>query len=330
MTRPGPLELAGSTVAPGRTAEIDLEVGRLVTGSPLAMPVIAMHGRVAGPTIWVNAAIHGDEINGVEIVRRVRAALDPRRIRGTVILVPVVNVHGFMTGDRYFPDRRDLNRSFPGSHNGSQASQVAQAFMRHIVGRSDIGIDLHTGSGHRANLPQIRGDLDDTATRNLALAFDAPVMLHSANRDGSLRAAATKLGKPVLLFEAGEAWRFDEVSIATGTRGVLNVLAALDMIDAEPDSESSRPPLHPVECRSSRWVRARRGGLVSLWPNLGDQVLRGQPIGQIHDTRGKRLSRLTAPTGGIVIGETRDPVVNQGDAIVHIAEPLARREDDPQ
>ncbi len=328
MRRRPPLELAGTTVSPGRTAEIDLEVGRLVTGSPLAMPVIAMHGRADGPTIWVNAAIHGDEINGIEVVRRIRAALDPRRMRGTVLLVPVVNVPGFMTGTRYFPDRRDLNRSFPGSRNGSQASRVARAFMNTIVDRSDVGIDLHTGSGHRANLPQIRADLDDTDTRRLALAFDAPVMMHAANRDGSLRAAATKLDKPVLLYEAGEAWRFDEAAIATGTRGVLNVLAELDVIDAEPESDSSRPPLHSVECRSSQWVRARRGGLVSLWPVLGDQVLRGQPIGQIHDTRGKRLSRLTAPTDGIVIGENRDPVVNQGDAVLHIAQPVPPPETD--
>lgn len=315
------LDFAGQTIRAGRVAEVELDMGRLVTGSPIAVPVIVVHGRLAGPTVWVNAAIHGDEINGVEVVRRIRRSLDPKTMRGTVLLVPVVNVPGFMTGDRYFPDRRDLNRSFPGSRSGSMAGRFAHAFTSEIVARADVGIDLHTGSGHRANLPQIRADLDDPTTRRLADVFDAPVMLHAANRDGSLRAAATKLGKTVLLYEAGEAWRFDEVSIATGVRGVRNVLADLGVVESEPDAETDRERIVPVRCSSSRWVRARRGGLLSLWVGLGDQVQKSQPIGQIHDTRGRRLARLSASVDGIVIGETRDPVVNQGDAVVHLAVP---------
>ncbi len=197
-------------VAPGRSATGELPIARQVTGTRISLPLQVVHGRSDGSTVWLSAAVHGDEINGVEIIRRVMRQLDARTMAGTVIAVPIVNVHGFLNGDRYLPDRRDLNRSFPGSPTGSLAARIANLFMTEIVSRCDVGIDLHTGSDHRTNLPQIRADLDDPETRALAEAFGAPLMLHSRIRDGSLRGAATERGATVLLFEGGEALRFDD------------------------------------------------------------------------------------------------------------------------
>jgi predicted deacylase len=310
-----PFEFAGTVVAPGRVGTAELSVPRLVTGTRVSLPVRIHHGREDGPTVWISAALHGDEIAGVEIIRRVHQHLDPKRIRGTVISVPIVNVHGFLFGDRYLPDRRDLNRSFPGSSTGSLAGQIANSFMVEIVQRCDIGIDLHTGSDHRTNLPQVRGNLDDTPTRELAAAFGPPVMLHAQLRDGSLRAAATDAGATVLLFEGGEAWRFDDEVIRVGTDGTMRALAHLGMIDGE----IAPRPTQPIECRRSSWVRARRSGIALLSVTLGMQVTKGQYLAVIHDSLGTRLSRVSAPFDGIVIGMTQHPLVHQGDALVHLA-----------
>jgi predicted deacylase len=229
--------------------------------------------------------------------------------------VPIVNVHGFLTGDRYLPDRRDLNRSFPGSRTGSVAGRVAASFMREIVARSQIGIDLHTGSDHRTNLPQVRGNLDDARTYELARAFGAPLMVHAGLRDGSLRAAATEAGVTVLLFEGGEAWRFDDEVIEVGVTGTLRVLAHLGMID--PDGMP--PAAEPVVSRRSSWVRSRRSGIAAVSVRLGESVRSGQTIAVIHDAMGRRLGAASAPFDGIVIGLTQHPLVHQGDALIHIA-----------
>ena len=293
-------------------------MARLVTGAPLAIPVTVVHGRRDGPTIWLSAAIHGDEVNGVEIIRRVLERLDARTMAGTLLAVPILNVPGFMTGDRYLPDRRDLNRSFPGSERGSLGARIANIFMTQVVNRCSIGIDLHTGSAHRTNLPQVRGDLDDPETYRLAAAFGAPLMLHAAIRDGSLRQAGTERGVTVLLYEGGEAWRFDEAAIGCGVEGVLRVLEAVGVIASSGlDPAAARTS---VEARSTRWVRARRSGLALIEVEPGESVAKGQNIGRIHDTTGHRLSRINAPFDGIVIGRSLDPIVHQGDALVHIAQ----------
>ncbi len=326
-TRPArpPFAIGPSTVSAGRKLETELPVARMITGSPLSIPVKVLHGARPGPTVWLNAAIHGDELNGVEIIRRVLALLDPRRLSGTLVAVPVVNVPGFMNGSRYLPDRRDLNRSFPGSHRGSLASRIAKLFTDEIVARCEVGIDLHTGSDHRTNLPQVRADLDDEATADLARAFAPPVLMHASTRDGSLRQVAADLGVSVLLYEAGEAWRFDERSIRTGVSGIVRVLDQLDMVpddirDHLRRDEARADGRGPIESRRSRWVRARRTGLAQLQVELGDHVERGEMLGRIHDTFGHRLSRIMAPTSGTVVGLNLDPVVNQGDAVAHIAE----------
>lgn len=313
-SRRSTLTIGGNVVPSGKWARFELPIARLMSGTPVALPIVVGRGLGEGPTIWLSAAVHGDEIAGVEIIRRVLRDLDPRELHGTVIAVPVVNVHGFNTGDRYLPDRRDLNRSFPGSSRGSLAARIANLLMKEVVERCTVGIDLHTGSGLRTNLPQIRGNLDDPTTLELAGAFAAPVTVHSRVRDGSLRQAATEVGCKALVFEGGEASRFDEHTMTVGTDGVKRVMAALSMI---PDG-----PLAPngsLVSRHSRWLRAPRSGILHLRADLGMAVSAGDVIARIRDPFGKQLAKITAKEDGLVIGRTQHPLVNQGDAVLHLA-----------
>ncbi|MGN0065876.1 MAG: succinylglutamate desuccinylase/aspartoacylase family protein [Nocardioides sp.] len=298
----------------GSARSLELPITRTVTGAEVTLPVRVVHGREDGPTIWINAAVHGDEVVGVEVIRQVMAGLDPKTFRGTIVAVPIVNVLGFMNGDRYLPDRRDLNRSFPGSARGSLAGRIAHLFMTEVVAKCEVGIDLHTGADRRSNLPQVRADLDDPRTRHLASAFGAPVMLHAAIRDGSLRQAAREHGATVLLYEGGENLRFDAYAVDAGVLGVRRVLAALEM--AEPPEDSV--PVS-VECRSSGWVRARRSGILELGVALGEEVTEGQRIGSLYDSFGKTMSAVYANRTGIVIGRSEAPLVHSGDAVVHLA-----------
>ncbi len=319
-------------VPAGKSAIGEIPVSRLVTGNRMSIPIKVCHGRHDGPVIWLSAAVHGDEIGGVEIIRRALLGIDPKTLAGTIVAVPIVNVHGFVNGDRYLPDRRDLNRSFPGSANGSLAARIANLFLTEIVSRSDVGIDLHTGSDHRTNLPQIRADLDDPRTRDLAIAFGAPFMMHAKLRDGSMRAAATATGSTVLLYEGGEAWRFDRDAIEAGVLGVGRVLARLGMVHTVDEpvglDGSTAAPL-PVESRSSGWVRVRRSGIAGIDVELGQHVERGQIVATVRDSVGRRLSQTRSSRTGMVIGLTRQPLVNQGDAIIHIAEVLDAAPDEP-
>ncbi|MDO5629395.1 MAG: succinylglutamate desuccinylase/aspartoacylase family protein [Mobilicoccus sp.] len=301
-------------IRPGHAREIELPITRLVTGADVSLPVRVLHGRADGPHVWLSAAIHGDEVVGVEVIRRVLASLSAKTLRGTLVAVPIVNVLGFMTGERYLPDRRDLNRSFPGSPRGSLAARMAHLFMTEVVERCEVGIDLHTAATRRSNLPQIRADLEDARTADLAAAFGAPIMLHAKLRDGSLRQAARERGATVLLYEGGEAWRFDEWAIEAGVAGVLRVLARLGMIDGPED-----PVAPSLVSLSSGWVRARRTGILHMETELGDRVTVGDRLGGLSDSFGRRLRLVHADRDGIVIGRTEAPLVNRGDALVHIA-----------
>lgn len=298
---------------------MEIPVARLPAGMWAKLPIIVVHGARTGKRMWLSAAIHGDEIGGVEIIRRVLELIDPATLRGTVVAVPVVNVFGFIEQSRYLPDRRDLNRSFPGSARGSLAGQLADLFMREVVGRCQYGIDLHTGSHHRTNLPQVRADLSDPETRRCARAFGAPVAIHARVRDGSLREAAARRGITALLYEGGEALRFDEAAISAGVRGILGVLRCLGMVPRE--AAGSLPA--PIEVDASRWVRASQSGLASISADLGARCVRGDELAVITDVLGKRRVVVRAPVAGIVIGRTSNPMVNRGDALIHIAETSA-------
>ena len=308
--------IAGETISPGGRQTVYIPVGRLYDHTDMDMAVHVVHGRNDGPRLFVSAAIHGDEINGVEIIRQLLKRRGLGRIRGTLLAVPVVNSFGLITQSRYLPDRRDLNRSFPGRENGSLAARLAYVFSEEIVSRSTHGIDLHTGSNHRANLPQLRAALDDEETRRLAIAFGAPVILDTSARDGSLREAVVDSGIPMLLYEAGEALRFDEVAIKAGLRGVLNVMRAIGML---PPLKRRTRPFEPTVARKSGWVRAPKSGLLRAKVRLGDTVTKGAIAAHVVDPIGADDTPVPVPASGIVIGLLRNPLVHRGDALMHIA-----------
>ena len=309
------IEIAKEAVAPGQQRSFELPVSRLATQTLVSLPVTVINGAESGPTLWLSAAIHGDELNGVEIIARVLEKIEPQKLKGTIIAVSIVNVFGFIEQSRYLPDRRDLNRSFPGSESGSLASRLAHLFMREIVDRSNYGIDLHTAAVHRINFPQIRANLEDETTLNCAKAFGAPLMMHSNTRDGSLRQAATKKGIPVLLYEAGEALRFDPLAIEVGVFGIFGVMKHLEMYWQElaPTVGES------LQADKSRWIRASCAGIFHLLVNLGDRVTRRQELGYITNAFGGNRVSIRAKIEGIVIGHIQNPLVNQGDAIIHVA-----------
>jgi predicted deacylase len=312
---PEPFEILGTQVGPGARQKFDVPVGRLPSGDYLSIPIEVLHGVEPGPSIWLSGAIHGDEIVGVEIIRQLLGVMEPERLSGTIIAAPVVNVFGFVFESRYLPDRRDLNRSFPGSKRGSLAARLARLFMDEVVSRCDVGIDFHAGSDGRANLPQIRGNMSDPETHRLATAFGTPIVIHSKTIKGSLRAAALKRGKRVLLFEGGEPSRFNPAAVEAGVDGTLRALSALGMIEAAP----AAPAVPPLQSRSTKWIRAPKGGIVRLVTTLGSKIQKGDPIGVVADPTARDEIEVLSSTSGIVIGQTVNPLVSQGDALVHVA-----------
>lgn len=309
-------EFEGVSVPRGSRATVDLQLPRLNSRTDLYMPVHIVHGRNPGPCVFISAAVHGDEINGIEICQRLLEHKALRYLRGTLLVAPVVNVYGLIHQSRYLPDRRDLNRSFPGSEKGSLAGRVAHLFSDRIISRCTHGIDLHTGAIHRSNLPQIRADLKHEETASLANSFGAPVVIDSSLRDGSLRESARELGVPVLLYEAGEALRFDEISIRAGVQGIINVMRELGMLRKQ-KKRSNR--IEPFVAHTSNWVRAPESGVLRHDIGLGERVTRGDLIGMISDPYTQEAVPVTSPYKGIVIGRTQIPLVHEGEALFHIA-----------
>jgi len=317
MAAVGPFEIGGHKVAPGSRRTVDLPVSVLSNHSPVVMSLQVVHGRRAGPTLFVSAAVHGDEIIGVEIIRRLLRMPAVRRLQGTLLAIPIVNSFGFISHTRYLPDRRDLNRSFPGSPKGSLAGQLAHLFLNQIVKRSDFGIDLHSAAIHRANLPQIRVSEQRPELLPAARAFGAPVILRAPLRDGSLRAVAQEQGVDMLLYEAGEGLRFDELAVRGGVTGILRVMKHLGMISK---SSVADPKVSPALCDSSYWIRAPEGGVFRAFKAVGASVARDEVVGAISDPFGEVDNEIRARLAGLVIGRTNLPVVNQGDALFHVAE----------
>ncbi|WP_017328221.1 succinylglutamate desuccinylase/aspartoacylase family protein [Synechococcus sp. PCC 7336] len=317
MKAPAPIfEIAGVTVTPGTQQRFEIPVARLPTQTMLSLPVTAINGRYEGPRLWLSAAIHGDEINGVEIIRQVLARIKPKRLRGALIAVPIVNVFGFIEQSRYLPDRRDLNRLFPGSARGSLGSRLAHLFLQEVVSHCTHGIDLHTASHHRTNLPQLRADLQDPETYRCARAFGTPVIIHAATRDGSLRQAAAHRGNSILLYEGGEALRFDAKAIRAGVEGIFRVMSVLGMYESDLN-ELSKPPL---EVTQTKWIRASRGGIFHREVELGQTVAKGQTLGFISDAFGEKNVKIRASLHGLVIGHAQNPLTNQGDGLFHLAD----------
>ncbi len=309
--------LAGEWIAPGTSQKVEIPVSELSAGMQAKLEARVFHGRKEGPIIFICAAIHGDEIIGTEIIRRLMKRLRPARMAGTVIFVPVVNMYGFISQSRYLPDRRDLNRSFPGSERGSLASQLANIFYTEIVVKCSLGIDIHSAAIHRYNLPQIRIAAGSPELKELAIAFAAPMIIEAPLRDGSLREIAKRDGVEMLLLEAGEALRFDESAVHIGVDGALRVMHHLKMIGAVRLNKALMPP---AQATNTRWLRASQGGVCRLIKKSGDSVIQGDIVAIICDIFGQDEEAIRTPCDGKIIGHATLPIVNQGDAILHIAE----------
>jgi hypothetical protein len=310
-------EIAGEIVAPGERRTLAIPVSRQLTGLSASLALQVLHGARPGPCVFVSAAIHGDEINGVAIVQKLAQQLVPKAMSGTLILAPAVNIYGLVNHARNLPDRRDLNRSFPGNARGSLAAQLANAFLEHVIAKCTLGIDLHTAAVHRYNLPQVRIAADNPYLVELAMAFGAPVIIESPLRDGSMRELAHQRGTPMLLFEAGEALRFDRLSIDIGAEGVERVLAHIGMIEADDGLSSVGIP---ARANKSSWVRSPRGGITHHIRKSGDTVHAGDILATVTGLFGEDAMEMASPVDGIIIGHATLPVVNQGDAMFHIAQ----------
>jgi uncharacterized protein len=313
-TRPG-FRIGGENVDPGTRRSVELHVSVLSNHTPMSLPVQVVHGEKSGPALFVSGVVHGDEIMGVEVVRRLLSHPALNELRGTLLAVPIVNAYGLISHSRYMPDRRDLNRSFPGSDHGSLASILADLLMREVVLRCNYGIDIHSAALHRTNLPQIRISPDDQDLLMLAQAFGAPVILVSKLREGTLRQCALARGVKVLVYEGGEALRFDEMAIEAAMIGTLRVMHKIGML-AEPVDSATR--LSTVS-HSSQWLRAPEGGIFRSDRRIGHWVGARERIGVISDPLGQLEVPVIAHDAGIIIGQSHLPVVNRGDALFHIA-----------
>lgn len=309
------LHIGNHSLLPGTTTQLEIPVAKLYTDTDISMPVHVIRGKKTGPTLFVSAAVHGNELNGIEIIRRLIHSKQLRITHGTLILVPMVNVYGVLNQSRYMPDRRDLNRMFPGSAKGSLAGRLADIFLNQIVKQSHYGIDLHTGAINRSNLPQIRANLDNEETAKLAKTFGVPVVLNSNILDGSLRQAAVELGTKILVYEAGEALRFDELCIRLGIKGILNILSHLGMGKKRLRKQTGEP----FVAYTSHWLRAASSGIVRDFKQLGAKVQKNDVLAEIGDPFGKIIDSVITKREGIIIGKQNIPLVQEGDAMFHIA-----------
>ena len=309
-------EIARQAVRAGEQKVINIPLMRMFTHNQLSLPIKVVSGKHTGPVLFVSGAIHGDEVNGVETIRRLLKDPILSKLRGVLVAAPVVNVHGLLNRSRYLPDRRDLNRSFPGSEQGSLAARVAHLFLDQVVSKCDYGIDLHSGSDHRENLSHVRAKLDDPLTRQLAEAFGTPVILDAIQPDGSLRAALVEQKKPIIVFEGGESLRLDEIVVRSSLKGIISVMREVGML---PALKRKREPAKPFVARSSLWARSPESGLFRSHTKLGSRVKKGEHLGAVSDPFGESEVEVVAPVGGIIIGRSTLPLINEGEALFHIA-----------
>jgi len=308
-----PLELLGYSILPGTSERLSWSATELFEGVPVSTPVLVVNGAMPGPTLCLTAAVHGDELNGIEMVRRVMHDLVPEKVSGAVIGVPIVNVQGFRRGSRYLPDRRDLNRYFPGNPNGSAAARIANSFFVNVIKHCDALIDLHTGSFERANLPQIRADLRNPDVVTMTQGFGSTVILHSTPAAGTLRYAATMAGVPTVTLEAGGPSELELNEVKHGVKGIETLINSLGMV---PKTRLWGDP-EPVYYRSS-WVRASNGGILLANVSLGSTVRRGDLLGTITDPMNNARTELRSPHSGRIIGMARNQVVMPGFAAFHV------------
>lgn len=300
-------------IAPGERADLEIHASQRADGVDAHIPAHVWRAKEPGPTVFITAAIHGDEINGTGTLRELISEPPFELKAGALLLVPVVNMAGFERHTRYFPDRRDLNRSFPGTKEGSMTSRMAAVVLREIVGRADFGIDLHTAAVRRTNVPNIRGDLDNPEVKRLARAFGTELVMHSIGAEGSLRRTATDLGCPTIILEAGEALKVEPTVVETALRGIHNVLIELGMADGE-----RVRPLYRAVIRRTRWIRAEFGGFLRFHVTPGSLVQKGDILASNTTLLGEEQGTLVSPDNGVVLGMTTHPMVVPGDAVYHL------------
>lgn len=317
MEKAAPLTLFDHTIQPGTRQKLFVPVVKLYTDTPIDLKMEVIHGKRPGSCLLLTATIHGDELNGVEICRQILGSKHLNKLAGTLIVIPVVNMLGFIHQIRYLPDRRDLNRCFPGTAKGSLGARLAHLITNELFPHVDYAVDLHTGAIHRTNLPQIRTDLTNERSLGMARAFGAPVILNAQLRDGSFRYSANEYDIPTLVYEAGEALRLEQASIKIGVKGVLGVMRHLHML---PDKSHRKTIIKPWECDGSQWARSPRDGIMLLHIKQGQMVKEGDLMMTIVNPFDPTDSEsMIADADGVVIGLNQLPLVNEGDALVHIA-----------
>ncbi|MDC6366406.1 MULTISPECIES: succinylglutamate desuccinylase/aspartoacylase family protein [Flavobacteriaceae] len=304
----------GDEIKPGEQKLAHINIARLPTGTLIDIPIHVFNGKKAGPTVLVQAGLHGDEINGVETLRRMLQDKTFNITKGAVIVVPILNIFGFIHFSRDVPDGKDVNRSFPGRKTGSLASRIAHTYTSLVLPQVDFGIDLHTGGGQRHNHPQVRYTADDIKSKELAEAFGAPLYFPSRLIAGSFRKTAFKMGIPTIVYEAGESMRFNEKAIEKGITGIHNVLSVLGMMPKGKSTKSKKS----IHLEYARWVRAPKAGMFVPQIANGATVTKGQIIGLIADTYAKKNKKIRAPFDGYVFCINHQAVVNQGDALFHL------------
>ena len=305
------LRLLGEVVAPGTTKTLHWSASQFFEG--IGVPVLVVNGAQQGPTVCLTAAVHGDELNGIEIVRRVVHALKPEKLTGAVVGIPIVNVQGFHSSSRYLADRRDLNRFFPGNPTGSSASRIAHSLFNSIVRHCDALVDLHTGSFHRTNLPQLRADLTNERIVELTKGFGATVVLHSVGAEGTLRRAAVEAGVPAVTLEAGEPLRLQEDAVRHGVKGVNTLLAELGMYKKRSFWGAPEPVYY-----MSKWIRADVGGILLTNVKLGKRVKAGDVLGTVTDPISNETAEILSPYEGRVLGMALNQVVHPGFAAFRV------------
>ena len=321
MTAKDTFKLAGREIALGEVADVEIEVSESYSGIPIKLPVRIIRARFKGPAVFITAAIHGDELNGTGIVREIITEEPFELRRGTLVLVPVVNLLGFERHSRYLPDRRDLNRCFPGSRRGTPASRLAGKIFRGIVSQCDYGIDLHSAAIRRTNFPNVRAKLRDPEVRRMATAFGCEIVVDNPGPEGSFRRAACDAGCPTIVLEAGEVWKIESAVVELGVRGIRNVLTELDMVDGEIER-----PSYQAQVRRTKWVRADLGGILQFHVAPGEVVEEGQPLATNTSLLGAENRVLTSPADGLILGMTTLPAVSPGDPVCHIAMPRKKIE----
>ncbi|MBT8397803.1 MAG: succinylglutamate desuccinylase/aspartoacylase family protein [Gemmatimonadetes bacterium] len=309
----------GLKVAPGEQADLKLTVSKSYSGESMRVPVHVWRGREPGPSVFISAAVHGDEINGTGTIRHIIQERPFELKAGSLVLVPVINILSFEQLSRYSPDRRDLNRTFPGSRGGSLTSRLADVIFRNIVARCDYGIDLHTAAIRRTNYPNLRADMEQEATARLATLFGAELLLNSPGPAGSLRRAAVRVGCATIVLEAGEVWKVEPSVVEYALRGIRNVLVGLKMIEGD-----VQQPAFRVVAEETKWMRAEKGGFLKFHVHPGDTVSAGQPLATNTTLAGKDQNTILAPREAIVLAMTTLPAVSPGDAVAHLAFPSER------